>query len=76
MNEHAELLRLGETIRQVREQQRLSVAELTARTGIDARRIRKIEAARLDPTYDVLIALADGLGVRLSALVPGPHEGG
>lgn len=70
MNEHAELLRLGEAIRRVREHQQLSVAEMAARSGIAARRIRKVEAGRLDPTYDVLIALADGLGVRLSALVP------
>jgi len=69
MNEHPELLlRLGEAIRQVREQQRLSVAELAARSGIAARLISKVEAGRLDPTYDVLIALADGLRVRLSAL--------
>jgi transcriptional regulator with XRE-family HTH domain len=70
MNKHAELLRLGEAIRQVREQQRLSVADLAARSGIAAQRISKVEAGRLDPTYDVLIALADGLGVRLSTLVP------
>jgi transcriptional regulator with XRE-family HTH domain len=78
MNKHAELLRLGETIRQVREQRRLSVAELAARAGIDAQRISNIEAGQLDPTYDVLIALADGLGVRLSALVPRSrsHESG
>lgn len=69
MNEHAELLRLGETIRQVREQQRLSVAELAARAGIDTQRINNIEAGQLDPRYDVLISLACGLGVRVSALV-------
>jgi hypothetical protein len=25
---------------------------------------------RLDPTFDAMIALADGIGVRLSALIP------
>jgi transcriptional regulator with XRE-family HTH domain len=71
MNEHAEYLRrLGETIRQEREHKRLSVAGLAARSGIAARRISKIEAGRLDPRYDVLIALADGLGVQASALMP------
>jgi transcriptional regulator with XRE-family HTH domain len=69
--EHAEYLRrFGEATRQKRERQRLSVAELAARSGIAARRISKIEAGRLDPRYDVLIALADGLGVRASALMP------
>jgi transcriptional regulator with XRE-family HTH domain len=70
MNEQVELMRLGETIRQLRAQRRLSVAELAARSGITARRISNIEAGRLDPRFDVLIALADGLGVRLSALMP------
>jgi transcriptional regulator with XRE-family HTH domain len=70
MNEHAELLRLGETVRQVRDEQRLSVDALAARSGIDAQRISNLEAGRLDPEFDVLIALARGLGVRASALVP------
>jgi transcriptional regulator with XRE-family HTH domain len=75
MNQPAELLRLGGTVRRVREQQQLSIAELAIRTGVDTHRIKDLEAGRLDPTYDVLIALADGLGVWLSALVPGSHEG-
>jgi transcriptional regulator with XRE-family HTH domain len=70
VNDHAELLRLAETFRQVREQQRLSVPELAARTGIDVEHISALEAGQLDPTFDVLLALADGMGVRASALVP------
>lgn len=66
----AELLRLGESFRQVREQQRLSTQELAARTGIDVEQISALEAGQLDPTFDVLLALADGMGVRASALVP------
>jgi transcriptional regulator with XRE-family HTH domain len=70
MDERAELARFGETFRQVREQQRVSIAELAARTGIDAQRISDLEAGRLDPTYDVLIALACAMGVRVSVLFP------
>jgi transcriptional regulator with XRE-family HTH domain len=71
MNEHAEYLRrFGEAVRQEREQQRLSVADLAVRSSIAARRISKIEAGRLDPRYDVVIALADGLGVQASTLMP------
>jgi transcriptional regulator with XRE-family HTH domain len=70
MDADAELARLGETLRQVREQQRLSVAELATRTGVEIQRIRELEAGWFDPTLDVLIALARGLGIRLSALVP------
>ncbi len=70
MNEQAELIRLGEQFQHVREQQGVSVAELAARTDISERRISSLEAGRLDPAYDVLIALADGMGVRASALIP------
>ena len=70
MNEQAELRRLGEAFRQVREQQRVSVAELAATTGIDPQHISDLEAGQLDPDLDMLITLADGLGVRLSALMP------
>jgi transcriptional regulator with XRE-family HTH domain len=70
MNKHAQLLRLGETFRQVREQQSLSVTELAARTGIDVQHISALEAGRLDPEYEVLMALADGMGVQPATLVP------
>jgi transcriptional regulator with XRE-family HTH domain len=70
MDTHAELVRFGETFRHVREHQRLSAQELAASSGVEIQRIRELEAGRFDPTYDVLIALARGLDVRLSALVP------
>jgi transcriptional regulator with XRE-family HTH domain len=70
MDDRVELARFGETFRQVREQQGVTVADLAARTGIAAERIGALEAGRLDPAYDVMIALADGMGVPLSALVP------
>jgi len=69
MNEQAELRRLGETVRRMREQQRLTVAELATTTGIAAQSITDLEAGRLDPTYEGLIALARGLDVRMSALL-------
>lgn len=75
MNEQAELIRLGEQFRHVREQQGFSVVELAARTDISERRISSLEAGRLDPAYDVLTALADGLGVLVSALIPEDSTG-
>lgn len=70
MDTSADLIRFGQTIRQVREREGVSVADLVARTGIDAEQINAIEAGRLDPAFDVMIALAKGIGVRLSALIP------
>ena len=70
MNVRADLIRFGQTIRQVREREGVSVADLAARTGIDAQRINAIEDGQIDPALDVMIALAEGIGVRLSALIP------
>jgi DNA-binding XRE family transcriptional regulator len=70
INIQAELIRLGETFQQVREQQQATVADLACRTGIDVSQISNLEAGRLDPEYDLLIALANGMGVPVSALVP------
>jgi transcriptional regulator with XRE-family HTH domain len=70
MDERAELARFGKRFRQVREQQRVGIADLADRAGINAQRISDLEAGRFDPTYDVMIALADGMGVPLSTLVP------
>jgi transcriptional regulator with XRE-family HTH domain len=69
MDERAELARFGKRFRQVREQQRVSVADLADRAGIDAQRIGDLEAGRFDPTYDVLITLADGMGIQMSAWI-------
>ena len=70
MDERAELERFGKRFRQVRELQRVSVTELAARTAIDASQISDLEAGRFNPTFDEMIDLADGMGIRLSALVP------
>jgi transcriptional regulator with XRE-family HTH domain len=68
MDVQAELIRFGETVRQAREQEGVAVADLAARTGIDAQQINALEAGQLDPPFDVMCALANGIGVRLSAL--------
>ena len=70
MDTQAELIRFGQTFRQVREREGVSVADLATRTDIDAQEINALEAGRLDPAFDVMCALADGIGVRLSALIP------
>jgi len=70
MNEQAELVRFGEAFRRARERDGVSVADLAAKTGIDAQQINALEAGRLDPGFDVMCALADGIGIRLSALIP------
>jgi ribosome-binding protein aMBF1 (putative translation factor) len=58
-----ELIALGRAVRGLRAEQKLSVAELAAACNLTPRRIDTIEAGRFDPPYDMLLALADGLGV-------------
>lgn len=53
----------------MREQQDMSADELAGATGMYRRRIDALEAGRLDPTYEMLLALAEGLGIQPSELV-------
>jgi transcriptional regulator with XRE-family HTH domain len=64
-----DLLVLGEAIGQIRAERGLSTVELATATGIEITRIQALEAGRLDPDYELLLTLAEGLGVRPSALV-------
>jgi transcriptional regulator with XRE-family HTH domain len=72
MENRTELIRLGEQLRRVREQQRLAVADLAGRSDISPTRVAKIEAGLTDPRFDVLVALSDGLGP--AALMPEDDE--
>jgi transcriptional regulator with XRE-family HTH domain len=65
----ADLLVLGRALRRMREQRGTSADELAGATSIDRERIDALESGRLDPTYELLLALAEGLGVQPSALV-------
>jgi transcriptional regulator with XRE-family HTH domain len=60
---------LGQAIREVRERQGQSVSELAAASGLSPRTITRVEAGERETDFDLLNALADGLGVRLSAFV-------
>jgi transcriptional regulator with XRE-family HTH domain len=65
-----ELIALGRMVRVAREQKGMSVAELAEAAGFKRRRLVRIEAGELDPRYDGLVALADGLGVSVAAIIP------
>ena len=65
----ADLLILGRAIRRMREQMSMSADELADATGMAPRRLAALETGRLDPTYDLLLVVVEGLGVRLSALM-------
>jgi len=52
----------------------VSTSELADVAGVERLRISTLEAGTLDPSYELLIALAEGLGVELSALVVGAED--
>jgi transcriptional regulator with XRE-family HTH domain len=63
------LLALGRAIRELRLDRGMGVAQLASAAGVDLRRIAALEAGRVDPAYELLLALGDGLGVSVSAFV-------
>jgi transcriptional regulator with XRE-family HTH domain len=60
---------LGRAIREVRERQGQSVGELATATGISPRTITRVESGDRESDYELLLALADGLGVRASSFI-------
>jgi transcriptional regulator with XRE-family HTH domain len=58
---------LGQAIREAREQQDQSVSELAVATGIRQQTIAGIEAGQKESHLELLLLLADGLGVRPSS---------
>jgi transcriptional regulator with XRE-family HTH domain len=62
-----ELLILGEAIRAVRERHGLSAGGLATAAGVSPARLAALEAGRLDPDFELLLALAEAIGVRPSA---------
>lgn len=56
--------RLGENVRRLRKQSRMSQEELAYCTGFDVRYIGGIERAQENPSLKVLVSLADCLNVQ------------
>ncbi len=65
-----ELIAYGRMVRAAREQKGMSVADLAEAAGFKRRRLVRIEVGELDPRYDGLIALANGLSVCVAAILP------
>jgi transcriptional regulator with XRE-family HTH domain len=64
-----ELVALGRAIEQLRAQHAIAASELAATAGIAREHLDALEAGEVDPAYDLLLTLADGLGVPLEELV-------
>jgi DNA-binding XRE family transcriptional regulator len=64
-----ELSVLGRAVRLTRERRNLSTDELARAIAIPRENIAALESGCLDPTYELLVAIAEGLGTQPSALV-------
>jgi transcriptional regulator with XRE-family HTH domain len=67
--ERDQLIALGMAVRTFREQRTLTVSALAASAGIEPKSILALEDGRLDPTYDLLLILADAMDLHASALI-------
>jgi transcriptional regulator with XRE-family HTH domain len=64
------LRRLGSHLAAIRRQKDLSLTQLSTLTGLSSQELSAIEAGELDPTITTLVALARGLGLSPSELLP------
>ncbi len=60
---------LGRAIDEIRAQGGLSVRDLSIATGIEESTIQAVEAGQVDADFDMLLRLAEALGLRPSAFV-------
>jgi transcriptional regulator with XRE-family HTH domain len=67
--EQQDLRILGQAIGQIRAELGMSRVDLAAATGIEHTLIEALERGQLDPSYERLLVLSDGLGVRPSSFV-------
>lgn len=54
---------IGQRLRQVRHEQKLSLRSLAAKVGVTGSLLSQIETGQVNPSVDTLYALAEGLGV-------------
>jgi ribosome-binding protein aMBF1 (putative translation factor) len=59
---------LGRAVRELRVRQAVSIPDLAACLGTDAETISALECCLLDPTYELLLDLADCLDIRAAEL--------
>ena len=67
--EEHDLRILGRAVAEIREQGGMSAEQLAGAAGVEFAQLQALEAGRVDPTYELLLVLAEALGVRASAFV-------
>jgi ribosome-binding protein aMBF1 (putative translation factor) len=65
----AELVFVGQAIREIRERQDLTPAELAEKAGIRERRLARVEAGSLEADYELLVKLTRALSIQPRVLL-------
>ena len=68
-DERPERANIGKALQRLRKNNDLTLAAVSARTGVAISTLSKIENNQSSPNFDVLVRLADGLGLDLIALL-------
>jgi transcriptional regulator with XRE-family HTH domain len=71
VEKNPDLVALGQTIRRLRKEAKLTQEELAARAGISANYVGEIERGETNAGAKALFALARGLGIRAAKLLGG-----
>ena len=75
MNIADQVALVGPRIREIRTQQRMTLAHLSRTTAISESTLSRLERGQRRPTLELLLALANGLGVPLDEFVGSPVQG-
>lgn len=65
---------IGRIIRQLREENGITLEELSSRAGISVEKLEKIENNQTNPSLGVLIRISRALGAKLGTLLAGKEE--
>jgi transcriptional regulator with XRE-family HTH domain len=68
-DKHPNLLALGRAVVLMREKRGMSAHELAEASEVQLDRLDALETGQLDPTYELLVNVTDGLGAQPSELV-------
>lgn len=71
MEKNPDLVALGQTVRRLRREAKLTQEELASRAGLSANYVGEIERGERNPSALALFSLARGLGVHPSTLLGG-----
>jgi DNA-binding XRE family transcriptional regulator len=68
------LMNLGRAVRELREQRGVSVSALAEAADMTRECLQALEAGQVDPHFDTLLALADGMRIRPQAIFKRAEE--